>query len=150
MYVYHDEVLEFLGRIGEKHFSNFPYPSGWVRLEPFGSDETTDEVSQCVETFGELVKEKTPDFLPRWERVRSLFEENKRKLAEIYGNLPTSVFQADEAGNNLVLNESGHFLGVIDYNLAGKDVVINRFFSEILFGYSYHRKETENPKLLPD
>lgn len=150
MYVYHDEVLAFIAKIAEKHFSNFPYPSGWVRFEPFGADETIDEVSECVETFGELVSEKAPDFLLRWNHIRSLFEENKQKLHEVYGKLPTSVFQSDEATNNLVLDDNGHFLGVIDYNLAGKDVVINRFLSSILFGYSYHRKKATDPHLLPE
>lgn len=150
IYVYHDEVLAFIAKIAEKHYSNFPYPSGWVRFEPFGADETTDEVSECVEAFGELVNEKAPNFLSRWDHIRSLFEENKQKLREIYGNLPTSVFQSDEAGNNLILDDNGHFLGVIDYNLAGKDVVINRFLSAILFGYSYHQKKAADPHLLPE
>ncbi len=150
IYVYHDEVLAFIAKIAEKHFSNFSYPSGWVRFEPFGADETMDEVSACVETFDELVRKKALAFLSRWNRIRLLFEENKQKLCEIYGDLPTSVFQADEAGNNLILDDNGHFLGVIDYNLAGKDVVINRFLSTILFGYSYNRKKTTDPHMLPE
>lgn len=148
-FVYHDEVIEFVAKVGQKHFTNFPYNSGWTRLEPVSPDEEMDEVSECVETFASLVREKAPSFLPRWEHILSLFEENKQKLSEIYSSLPTSVFQSDEAGSNLILDDDGHFLGVIDYNLAGKDVVINRFLSTILFAYSYHRKKESDPNALP-
>lgn len=148
-YVYHDEVLAFVGRVAEKHLKNFPGKSGWVRFEPMGSDETTDEVIECVETFDKLVRNKVPKYISRWEKILELFEKNKAELIEIYADLPTSVFQADFMRNNLLLDTEGHFKGLIDYNLAGEDTVINMFLSIILFGYSYNRKSAENPDTLP-
>ena len=139
-YTYHDEVLAFIAKVGEKHFNHFQYPSGYVRLAPFGEGETEDEVIECVETFEKLVAKKAPAFFAKWKQIRALFEINMRKLSEIYDKLPTSVFQADASQNNLLLDEDGHFVGLIDYNLAGKDVVLNQFLSVILFGYSYHSK----------
>lgn len=149
-YVYHDEVFEFLGKVAEKHFSNFPYKSGWVRLDGMSSNETTDEVAECVQTLDSLVRDNTPKFISRWEKILELFEKNKVKLGQIYNELPTSVFQADTFGDNLVLDRNGHFKGIIDYNLAGEEVVINMFLSTILFGYSYMRKPTSNPNVLPE
>lgn len=149
-YVYHDEVFEFLGRAAEKHYSNFPYKSGFVRFEPFSSDDSTDEIEECVETFDRLVKERAPGFLARWENIRNLFLENKNKLAEIYDELPTSVFQADLNENNLLLDENGHFKGMIDYNLAGEDKVLNIFLATILYGYSYQRKIPDSSEALPE
>lgn len=148
-YVYHDEVLAFLGRVGALHLT-CPFPSGWVRFAPFGSDEETDEITQCVRDLDKAVRERAPAFLPRWERVRTLFEANARRLEALYPRLPTSVFQADTAGDNLILDESGHFKGVIDYNLAGSDTVLNMLLSMIRFAYSYQRVKPEAPSLLPD
>ena len=147
-YVYHDEVFAFLGKVAEKRFSFFPYPSGWARFVPFEADATTDEVMECVQTLDALVRTRAPQFLARWEQILLLFHENRKKLEAIYGGLPTSVFQADTIGNNLLLDATGHFKGVIDYNLAGEDTALNMFLSMILFGYSYHRKRIHAPGLL--
>lgn len=133
-YVYTDEVLEFVGKVAQQHYDMFPYKSGWVRLEPFGVQEETDEITDCVQTFDSLVREKAPRHLRRWEEVRTLFEENKRRLAAIYPKLPTSVFQSDHFGDNLLLDREGHFKGVIDYNLAGTDTAINVFLYTTLYG----------------
>jgi len=149
-YVYHDEVLEFLGRTAQMHFHKYSLKSGWVRFEPFDSSDETDEVTECVRTFDRIVREKAPGFTGRWERILALFEANKKELLKVYHKLPTSFFQADSSGDNLVLDEKGHFKGVIDYNLSGSDVVINIFLSEILFAYSYHRRRSCPPDALPE
>lgn len=149
-YVYHDEVLAFLGKVAQMHYDFFPCKSGWVRLEPFGAHEETDEVTECVGTFDGLVREHVPGFLPRWEKVLALFEENKRRLARVYGKLPTSVFQSDHFGDNLVLDENGHFKGVIDYNLAGTDTAINVFLYTVLFGYHRDEPQPEDSETLPE
>lgn len=149
-YVYHDDILAFLGKIAQKHYDFFPYKSGWVRFEPFGANEETDEVTQCIKTFDTLVREKTPQHIPRWEKIYSLFEENKKQLVKIYKDLPTSVFQSDHFGDNLLLDEKGHFKGVIDYNLAGTDTVINVFLYTVLFGYHYNNPQIADSNLLPE
>lgn len=149
-FVYHYDVLAFLGKTAQMHYDFFPYKSGWVRLEPFGSGESTDEITDCVETFDTLVREKAPKHIPRWEKILALFEENKKQLAEIYPSLPTSVFQGDHFDDNLLLDDDGHFKGVIDYNLAGTDTVINVFLYSVLFGYHYDDPQPDRPDMLPE
>jgi len=149
-FVYHDEVFAFYARVAAQRYDFFPYPSGWVRLQPFSSDESSDEVSDCVHSFDALVREKAPQFLPRWERIHALFEANRAQLAVIYDQLPTSVFQGDPFSTNLLLDRSGHFRGLIDYNLAGRDTALNMFLSMVLFGYSYQRVRIDDPALLPE
>lgn len=149
-YIFHDEVLEFIGKIGQKHFSSFPYPSGWARFIPYTRESSADEVTECVETLDGLIRSRAPRFQNRWEKILQLFEENKKKLQAIYNSLPKSVFQGDFAGDNLILDDSGHLKGVIDYNLAGEEVVLNMFLSTILFAYTYRRKPSSNPFLLPE
>lgn len=149
-YVYHNDVLAFLGKIAQKHYDFFPYKSGWVRFEPFGSSESADEITDCVATFDTLVREKVPEHIPRWEKILALFEKNKKQIEEIYPSLPTSVFQGDHFDDNLLLDDDGHFKGVIDYNLAGTDTVINVFLYTVLFGYHYDHSQPDSADLLPE
>lgn len=149
-YAYYEEVLAFLGKVARKHYDFFPYASGWARFEPFGLNEETDEVMECVRTFDALVREKAPRYLSRWERIYDLFQENARQLQEIYHELPTSVFQSDHFGDNLLLDKEGHFKGVIDYNLAGRDTFINVVLYTVLFGYHGTGPVVEAPDILPE
>ncbi len=142
-FVYYYEVLEFLGKVASLKLNNFPYCSGYTRLKPFSSDEETDEITQCVQTLDSLIKEKAPEFTSRWQKILNLFDDNRKKLSEIYNSLPTSVYQSDTIGSNLLLDTDGHFKGVIDYNLAGFDTNINMFISTVFYGYSYKKTDNE-------
>ncbi len=126
-FVFEEELWEFVAKVGQKHFTNTWGDSLYVRLVPVAWAET-DEITECVEKFESLIKEKAPKFTGRLERVLTLFRENKEKLEQVYFNLPTSVFQADTWDDNLLLDEEGHFRGILDYNLAGKDTVLNMAF----------------------
>lgn len=149
-YVYHNDVLAFIGKAAQKHYDFFPYKSGFVRFEPFGDNEVTDEVSECVKTLNILVKENAPQHIPRWEKIYDLFMENRQRLAGLYSALPTSVFQSDHFRDNLLLDETGHLMGVIDYNLAGCDTCINVFLYTVLFGYNYVKPQINEADMLPE
>lgn len=140
---YYDGLIEFMGRSAQRHLSGFPGKSGWVRLEPFGEDEETDETTECFRTFDELVRQKYPAYASRWERIRELYEANRAKLAKLYDRLPTSVFQGDWGEGNLLLDDRGHFAGLIDYNLAGEDTVLNIFISFSMFSGMYAKMASE-------
>lgn len=135
--VYFNEVIEFIGRIAQKHFSGFPGKSGYARLEPWVQEDITDEVTECVRELDKLVKSKAAHFTERWQELLKLWEKNRDELQKIYGSLPTSVFQADWNDSNLLLDGGGHFKGFIDYNLAGEDTCLNMMLSMIIFGYTY-------------
>ena len=123
-FVFEEELWEFVAKVGQKHFTNTWGNSLYVRLVPVAGAKT-DEITECVEKIESLIKEKAPKFTGRLERVLTLFRENKEKLEQVYFTLPTSVFQADTWDDNLLLDEEGHFRGVLDYNLSGKDTVLN-------------------------
>lgn len=139
--VFYEEVIRYIGKIGDKHIKGFPGKSGWVRFETFGADETEDEIMECVHTFDKIVKNKIPQYLERWQNILQLFEENSMQLRQIYNQLSTSTFQGDFWEQNLLIDENGHFKGNIDYNLAGEDVVINIFLTLRVMGIAYPSKE---------
>lgn len=146
-FVFEEELWEFVAKVGQKHFTNTWGDSLYVRLVPVPG-EKTDEITECVETFIYLIKEKAPRFIPRMERVLELFQENKEKLEQVYFALPTSVFQADTWDDNLLLDEEGHFRGVLDYNLSGKDTVLNMLFEA--YSGRGRQKPKEGEDILPE
>lgn len=132
-FVFEEELWEFVAKVGQKHFTNTWGDSMYVRLIPV-QGEKTDEVTECVEKLESLIREKAPKFNDRLERVLSLFRENKEKLEQIYFTLSTSVFQGDTWDDNVLLDEEGHFRGILDYNLSGKDTMINMAFEAGWYG----------------
>lgn len=145
-FVFEEELWEFVAKVGQKHFTNTWGNSLYVRLVPVAGAKT-DEITECVEKIESLIKEKAPKFTGRLERVLTLFRENKEKLEQVYFTLPTSVFQADTWDDNLLLDEEGHFRGVLDYNLSGKDTVLNMLFEA--YGGRGQQKPKEGEDILP-
>ena len=146
---YYEGLIRFMGKVAQRKLSGFPGKSGWVRLEPFGDDEETDETTECFQTFDWMVRQKAPSFVDRWQGIRFLYEENRKKLEKLYDRLPTSVFQGDGGEANLLLDNEGGFAGLIDYNLAGEDTALNMFISFCMFSGMYSRLSDEEV-LAPD
>ena len=130
-----EELVLFYASLGAKRLTGIPGPSGYVRLIPFDG-EKTDEVEECVLAVEQNIRGKHPALLSRWEGIRSRWDENRAALARIYPRLPTSVFQADWNDTNVLLTKDGHFAGLIDYNLAGEDTVLNMALSVGSVGFN--------------
>ncbi len=147
MPAWQEELILFYASLGAKRLTGFPGPSGYVRLVPFDGD-ATDEVEECADLVGECVREKHSALVPRWEGIRSRWEENRAALARILPRLPTSAFQADWNDTNVLLTEDGHFAGLIDYNIAGEDTVLNMALSlgSVGFNVSADGKEAEKAR----
>lgn len=127
-YVFHDDVFRFLGKVGSKHLTTADFPSGYCILEEFSPGEQEEIFSNAIE-----VKEIL-GFIPQYkDRVAAIWQaylENKAKLEKIYPMLPTSVFQADPNWCNVLLNEQHRFVGLLDFNLCGRDTVMNVLFRD--------------------
>lgn len=147
MPAWQEELILFYASLGAKRLTGFPGPSGYARLVPFDGD-ATDEVEECADLVGECVREKHPALVPRWEGIRSRWAENRAALARIRPRLPTSAFQADWNDTNVLLTEDGHFAGLIDYNIAGEDTVLNMALSigSVGFNASAGGKEAEKAR----
>lgn len=152
-YVFQDELIQFYANVGKAQLTGFPGNSGWSRLKPFMEEDEVDEVSECIETFDEIIRKNIPHFLDRWIGILFKYNKNKEDLKEIYHDLPTSIFQADWNDTNILVDDRGYFKGLIDYNLCGKDTCLNIFISMSLYGgigwsKSFDEKESKLIKLL--
>lgn len=122
---YLDDVLRSVGKVGAMHFDFLSFPSAYCLLEPFSLPDTMDEVTECALNFRDVIQTECPRYMAQVERLMSLFFSNQAALREVYGDLPVSCFQADLNDGNILLDEHYDFAGLIDFNLSGREPVLN-------------------------
>ncbi|MCM1542716.1 MAG: hypothetical protein NC121_15835 [Blautia sp.] len=138
LHTFSDDALRTIGVIGAKHLDTAAFPSGFCILETFSPLDPCDEVMEESLHFKKVVDEFLPQWTDRFARIWNLFEENKKELEKIYPSLPVSVFQGDLNDTNILLDDHGNFVGMLDFNLCGRDTVLNYLFREILLEYDIH------------
>lgn len=73
------------------------------------------------------IREKQPALLELYEKINENLRNVRETLRPIYGKLPKSVFHGEERGGSLLMDESGHLIGLCDFTDGGSDVCINHF-----------------------
>jgi len=126
-----DAVLLMTAKIAAKRLDFTDYPSGWCLFDTFAPSDETDEVMDNALDWKKHTDTLPPKFQTQVQRIWRRWIENRNELEKIYHQLPTSVFQADLNPTNILLDESGNFIGVFDFNLCGKEVFLNYLFREI-------------------
>lgn len=129
-YSYLEDAIAMNARVAAAHFDFASFPSAWCAFEKFCPSDTDDEVAENAEEWREIAKKLPDTYQPQVDRIWNLWQENRSKLQKIYGLLPTSVFQADINHHNILLDEGGIFKGVLDFNICGRDTVVNYLFRE--------------------
>ena len=119
-------------RIAAKYFDYTDYPSAYCLFETFCPSDKTDEVLENALKWKEYADTLPARFGQQVQRIWRLWTNNRALLETIYKKLPTSVFQADLNTTNILVDESGKFVGVYDFNLCGKDVFLNYLMRENL------------------
>lgn len=122
---YVDNMLRSVGKVASAHFDFMNFHSAYCLLEPHSAPDTTDEGTETALRFCNYIKENIPAFYPRVQELLEIFYRNQKALREIYHTLPVSCFQADLNDSNVLLDEKGDFAGLIDFNLSGKEPVLN-------------------------
>lgn len=138
LHIFADDTIRTIGVIGAKHLTTATFPSGLCILEKFAPSDPCDEVMEESLHFKKVIDDCLPQWKDRFGKIWNLFEENRKKLEKIYPILPASVFQADLNYTNILLDEDKNFVGMLDFNLCGKDTVLNHLFREILLEYDIH------------
>lgn len=133
------DVMRSLGKIAAAKLDILDWPSAYCLLEPFCAPDTTDEGTECAVAFVNYIREKLPAHLPRAEALLQLFYKRQEELRAVYALLPTSCFQADLNDTNILLDESLRFAGLIDFNLCGKEPILNYAVREALWALTDKR-----------
>lgn len=126
-----NEILTMTAKIANLYSDYTDYPSGYCMFELFAPSDQNDEVMDNALEWKRYAETLPPEFQPQIQRIWNLWCKNRNALQDIYHQLPTSVFQADLNSSNILIDESGNFVGVYDFNLSGKDVFLNYLIREI-------------------
>ena len=142
------DVMRSLGKIAAAKLDILDWGSAYCLLEPFCAPDTTDEATECAVAFVNYIRDNIPVFLPRAEALLEMFYKQQEELKIVYSELPTSCFQADLNDSNILLDADNNFVGLIDFNLCGKEPILNYAVREALWGISDNRLFGENDSRL--
>ena len=142
------DVMRSLGEIASAKLDMLDWASAYCLLEPFCAPDTTDEATECAVAFVNYVRDNIPAYLSRAEALLDMFYKRQEALRKIYYSLPTSCFQADLNDSNILLDSNNNFVGLIDFNLCGKEPILNYAVREALWGISDNRLFGENDSRL--
>lgn len=128
-YVYTDELLTLIGKIGNRHLQG-KEPNYAVLFDNSSScfKQYEDWIAEYTEAdLPNEIREKQPALLELYEKINENLRNVREALRPIYGKLPKSVFHGEERGGSLLMDESGHLIGLCDFTDGGSDVCINHF-----------------------
>ncbi len=129
-----------------------PWNSPWVLFDTFCEEDEFDEnYGNVHDLYHELAQYQEVD-QSRLDRIWTKYNANRAVIKENYKHLPNGAVQGDLSINNLIVNETCEFLGVLDFNIAGNDVFINHVMQEGIFlaYFSEAFWSTENELLAMD
>lgn len=138
-YSFVPDVMRSVGKIASAKLDILDWPSAYCLLEPFCAPDTTDEATECALAFVNYVRENIPTYLQKAENLLEMFYKRQNEIRAFYHLLPTSCFQADLNDSNILLDGDTKFVGLIDFNLCGKEPVLNYAVREALWAVSDNR-----------
>ena len=131
-YTYIEDVLMMNARMASQQHDYTDLPSGYCLFEVFDPSDPCDEVLENARNWYDTAKAVVPaPLMPQVERIWDRWLNNRAALEPLYQKLPRSVFQADLNPSNILLDDSGNFLGICDFNIAGRDVFLNYLMREV-------------------
>ena len=146
-FTYLDDLLRMNAEIAAAHFNFTDLPSGWVLFGVFDPIDVEDEVLEDAHAWLACAEKLPEKYRTQVRRIWDRWMKNRAYLEKEYHRLPTSVFQADLNSTNILLDEEGKFSGVMDFNIAGREVFLNYLFREVpfIFGKRGEKPAPEEP-----
>ena len=123
------EVLAHVGKLAAKYsgVDLSPIRSMWSIIDLAPLDVDVDEKQENTNLLCDALQAAGyPDLATK---VNVLNEQIRSEIMKDYRALPRCVYQGDMNSTN-ELHRDSHFMGLIDFNMAGTDVNINVFVNE--------------------
>lgn len=127
---YKKDAWIMTAKMAAARFDYTEYSSGYCLFEKFCPSDKADEVLEDALEWKKYAETLPAECQERVQRIWQKWIDNRNELEPIYRTLPTSIFQADLNPTNILLDEDENFVGVLDFNLCGKDVLLNYLFRE--------------------
>ncbi|KFZ26894.1 MAG: Homoserine kinase [Candidatus Izimaplasma bacterium HR2] len=128
-----DDFALYIGKVSTRlKVFKFNYKSPYIMFEPYIKSDIVDEYEEYLNKVYNLfidVSEVDKEVL---EYVYKAFYEIRDRIKNDYQKLPSSVFQCDlQNGNVLVQNDK--FIGLIDFNLVGREKILTYIINELAY-----------------
>ena len=101
--------------------------SMWSLIDLAPLDVDRDEKQENLDMLEEELRKIHEDSLA--DEVVAFNNEVRERIKKVYKRLPRCVIQGDLNGSNILVKD-GHFVGLIDFNMAGTEVNVNQFCCE--------------------
>lgn len=128
-FVYTDELMTLLGRIGSRHF-DVKEPNYSVLFDNASScyPQYEDWIAEYTELdLPDAIRAKQPDLMPLYDKINAELRHVRDALRPLYERLPRSAFHGEERGDSILLDAAGHLAGLCDFIDGGSDVCITHF-----------------------
>ncbi len=142
-YIWYEDAIIMNARVAAKRFDFSYLPSAYTLFEVFDKNDAEPEVLdvahgwlRAAQALPERFRERAMDIWARWEA-------NRAAVKSRYDEIPTSVFQSDINRSNILLDAAGAFRGVIDFNIAGRDTLLNLIMREAPFTWGDTGEDTD-------
>ena len=127
---YEPRLYESIGLVAANPAPLVPWNTAFCLFDKFDKTDEYDENLECAIMVRDLYANQIPEYA---ERVNKLFLEychRRERFEPLYRVLPKAVFQGDLNRSNILVNDTGDFAGLIDFNLSGTETILNYAFCE--------------------
>ena len=127
------EMLEHVGKLAAKYKGKdlVENRSMWSIIDLAPLDVEIDEKQDNLNTLAEALKEHGYSELA--EKIVAVNGACRNHIMKYFMELPRCVYQGDLNPSNLLVDEKGHFAGLIDFNMYGTEVNVNCFLNECMY-----------------
>lgn len=127
---YRASVGELIGRVAtQSRMFEMHTPTPYCLFEKFCIDDPSDEYAEFMLKTYDLLKGHDLVDQMYLEYVYQTFLRLRAGLKQIYKKLPLAVYQSDLNEGNLLLKNKT-LKGLIDFNISGREVVLNYLINE--------------------
>ncbi|MBI9008815.1 MAG: GNAT family N-acetyltransferase [Tenericutes bacterium] len=128
------QVPEYIGKIAS-FTKNLNYDTyGPYRLfQAFDTSSSVDEYEEYLSKAYNLLMNDIQIDMTTLQKVYKGFFKLRKHIKKRYSDLPYAVFQSDLQDDNVLIDEDYNFVGLIDFNLAGREKVITYLINELAY-----------------
>ena len=120
-----DSVAAFAEKYRDTDLSETMGMYSLFELSPYDKPDGRDEKQQNFDRLIAALRGGGHDALA--DRLSAKHELVRSRLKAVYRELPRCMFQGDENFSNVLIDGEQHFAGLIDFNMAGTEVIVNYF-----------------------
>lgn len=124
------KLYESIGLVAANPAPFVPWRTAYCIFDLFDATDKYDENYECAITFRNFCCEHLPEYSSLAEKLFNEYCTRRDKFESRYRILPKSVFQGDINTSNILVDTSGDFIGMIDFNLSGTESILNYAFCE--------------------